>query len=356
MNEETATIGTESQPVELMQPETMTDGPERNHWLRTGELPEIKPKKAEPAPAKAVEQPAKSDQKAESESATQKQPKKADASDRKQELSAEIKQLLEKRAVLREDALWQEFEDFQKSKATKAATPPAAETKPQGQPEAPEKPKRPEMTEFQTVEHYKVAMDKYDAAMAEYYPKKQAFDDFTAKQAKAQAETKERIEKTLTDWKNQAETYEKDHPGFLKKLEAINSQIQEGSPLDIWVVNSDKKMGAQILDFLSDNPKELERINSLSWTAAQRELAALEDKLETPAKPKEEKSAATEEVPQPKAKKVTEAPPPPVEVGGKGTTAGDPMVSALAEAKRGNTAPYMRLMNERDIERRKRGR
>lgn len=352
-----ATAVVDPQSTESVTPENM-DKPERASWLKTGELP-TRPIKAGPASVKADEQAAASEKTPASEAGKQEQPKKrATAADRKEELGAEIKQLLERRAVLKEDSFWQEFEDFQKSKTSKAA-PSTAEIKAPAitevkEPVAPERPKRPDLTEFKTVEQYNVAMDKYDAEMSNYQAQKQAFDDAKAQAEKGKAEV-QAFNKAVEDkWKGMVSMAEEKHSDFkeIALSDALAKQIPAGSSVDEWVLQSE--VGAEILYHFGQDNEDLKRILALPRAKQHRELAKLEDSLSGDAGKRESKSAATDEVPQ-KVKRVTDAPKPPLEVGGKGTASEDPLNAALAAAKKGDIRSYFDLANERDIARRKRG-
>ena len=103
---------------------------ERQSWLSTGNLPTRVPKEADPAPAKETEKvSASATEKVETAPASEadrQTKKRATAADRTQELSAEIKDLLEKRGVLKDDDFWKQFDDFRKTRDEKKAAPSAA--------------------------------------------------------------------------------------------------------------------------------------------------------------------------------------------------------------------------------------
>ena len=327
----------------VVHPEEMTDK-QRERWLLTGEHPEVKPNKAAPAPAKT---PAK-DAASQPASTTEEKPKSKTAADRKLELSAEIKDLLEKRGVLRDEEFWQKFDEFRKTpvREVKTESQPVV-AKPLVEPPEPERPKRPKLIEYSTTAEYEAAMDKYDDAMLDYPAKKASYD-----KAKADAaENQQKMESTLrAGWKRVNERY----PDATEKSKAVFQALVENQnlmPQVTWFLNSTEILPDMLYalggQFKLDEFLELGKNNPAK---AIRVLATMEkdilDELEKkPAKDDDEV------IPR-EPKKVSQAPPPPREVGGQASVPADPIKSAVA---RRDFDSFAQEANRRDIQRKKRG-
>lgn len=121
--------------------------------------------------------------------------------------------------------------------------------------------------------------------------------------------------------------------------------IAQGSVPDAFI--ADSEVGPEVLYHLATNPADAERIlgrnpdgkYKLNPLHQARELLKLEFQLSTPA-----------EAPATPAKKITQAPPPPHQVGGKGTVAPDELESAV---KDDDFESYSKAANRRDIASRK---
>ena len=342
----------------VVQPEQKMTREERQSWLSTGNLPTRTPKEAPPASAKETEKVSTSaTEKVETAPPPEgdKQPKKrATAADRSQELSAEIKELLEKRGVLKADDFWKEFEDFRKTREKKADPPPATETKTEAKaPAAPERPKRPKLADYKDVPEWETAMEAYEDQLLEYPVKKAAFEA-----AKAQAEKSQKdSEKRMADAIERVNTKYPDAKDVAPKVFKTLLDARASIPEVTWFLNNTTVLPDLLYalggDFKLD---EFVQLGKTDAAKAIRLLAKMEGEIiaEIDGAPKEP-AAKTETSEPPKTEKpVTKAAKPPGEVSAQGTTSDDPIKAAVAN---GDTSTYMKLMNERDIARRqKRGR
>jgi hypothetical protein len=340
MATETATVVTESQPV-VVHPEQMTEK-QRDRWLLDGTHPEIKPKAAESAPAKASEKPASEKPAASQAAEEQKKPK---GEDRKVELSVEIRELLERRGVLKEEDFWKEFQDFRESRK-KADSQPAAEAV--KEPPPPERPKRPRRVDFATDALFEEALDKHEGELLEYPAKKAAYD-----QAKAQAaEDQAKLESRLRDGMSRVNEKYPDAKDVSKTVFEALWKNRDAMPHVTWFLNSSEVLPDML--YALGGQFELDKLLEMGKkdpAKAIRVLSGMENsilaELEKAAKPKEEEAPAPRET-----KKVTQAPEPPREVGGKASVTEDPLKAAVA---RRNFSAFAEEANRRDIQRRSRG-
>jgi hypothetical protein len=180
---------------------------------------------------------------------------------------------------------------------------------------------------YATIEDYLAAVRKYD--------REQLLQEVDARQSKAREQSaREEQQKVISqNWKAKVEEARKKHADF--DAVALNDElpIPAGSVTDACVLDSEH--GAEVLYHLAQNPDELTRISALNPLRQARELFQIEHKL----------SAAP-----PSLKRITQAPPPPHEVSGKGTTSTDEVEQALQED---DPRAYMAAANRRDLARRK---
>jgi hypothetical protein len=123
--------------------------------------------------------------------------------------------------------------------------------------------------------------------------------------------------------------------------------ISRGSVVDQWILESD--LGAEILYHFGSNLDDLLRYGKLSPVAAARELTKLESKL---SKSSEQDDSASASGPRKSEVKVTKAPRPASEVGGRGTAAVDDVARALADDPTKSEDAMRRFMaaeNRKDI-------
>ena len=108
-----------------------------------------------------------------------------------------------------------------------------------------------------------------------------------------------------------------------------STKFAQGSPFDVWVKQSNHT--SEILYYLHKHPEAFDVFKSLPTTeAAREEFVRLEYRVQQSLSQPEAKSDV-EVVEAPKVR-VTKAPPPAREVGGRGASAGDPVDSAVANA------------------------
>jgi hypothetical protein len=302
---------------------------EYRKWQSTGELPakEITPLKEEPAPSTEAQK---------AEPSPKSDPGESPESDDKYGPGAQkrIKQLLA-RAKKAEEALAASARDAAPKGPEKTAesSAPAAEIPTLV---APERPKR---ASFDSDE-------KYEDALFDWRDKHREYEASKAAAERQKTEIEQQNAKVLESWKARVEKSKESHDDFETVAFAKDLPIPYGSPVDEWVLQSE--VGAEMLYHLGSNRDELKRINALSRPAQHRELSKLEEKLlGTP----EEKQPVKEE-PKPKAKVVTDALPPPRDVGGRFTAAADEEEAAL---KKDDVGRYIELANEKDLARRRAG-
>lgn len=339
LDEPVADSSPAAEPIEV---EDLSDS-QRDTWTKTGELPakEIKPSSDDSATSKpAAETSGKI-----AESGTAPPSKRKNGEDRKAELSSEIQALLEKRSLLKDDALWKEYDDYRKTKGEKKADTPVRQQEEIKEPASPERPKRPRLAEYGTNELYEAAMDQYDEKMLEYPAKKQAYDTVKAQVETQKQQAKEFNQKAEATWlKSVTEAREK-YADFDEKALAKDLVLPWGGPVDEWIfqltMSEQPQLGAELLYYMGTHREELKRIIGLARPAQHRELTKLVDSLSEP---------ESKEKPKEKAKLVSDALPPPREVGGKGTAGDDEEEAAL---KKGDTDRYIELANKRELAARK---
>lgn len=346
----------------LVMPDQMNDA-QRSQWLRTGEHPEAKPPEAKTDEAK--------------ESKGEKRETNRDEG-RNWKFLRESKERAEnetrKEREAREKA--ERERDEWKAKAEAASKPveKKAETT-TAEPKEPERPKRPKLAEFPNdMNAYEAAMDKYDEAMLKYPAQKAAFDAAKADADKQTETAKERQQRVIDSWKTIGakgkELYGED---WTKYAFANDLPIIEHDPVERYLRDSEPEIAAHLLQYLGINRKDLERIAGLTSRQQFKELEALEEalrdelkiggKVEAKTAPTEKEIAAAKAETEDKEEKaeaeekpirrVSAAPKPPAEVGGKGTPTEDPLRAAVASR---NFEKFRDIANQRDIERRKRGR
>lgn len=332
MNDNTTTVVAESSPAqEVIHVEEMNDS-QRERWLKDGTHPEIKPKTADPAPA--------GDKAASPAEGTG---KRKTADDRKAQLSAEIQDLLAERKKQREA--------LEKERVERTESQPVEKKVDANAPKPPERPKRPDLVQFKTTAEFEAAMDKYDADVESYSAQKAAFDKATAEAQEAQTKMEQRL-------KDGIERVNKKYPDAIDVSKPIFQALVENStamPQVTWFLNHTEVLPDMLYalggKFKLDEFIELGKTNPAK---AIRVLAMMENdiitELEKSAKAAE--SAEVEEKPVPREKKVTQAPEPPKEVGGKASASEDPLKSAVA---RRDFSSFANEANKRDIQRRTRG-
>lgn len=169
------------------------------------------------------------------------------------------------------------------------------------------------------------------------------FEQLSAKKQQEQEIIREN-RKVETSWKERVDAAKAKHDDFdaaLDPKEGPAAEINSGSFLDRWILDSDE--GAELLYYFHGHRGELKRIGALSITGASRELTRLEMKLSG-------KSSEMAPPAQPD-KRETKAPPPTREVGGRGTATVDEVNKAVADD---DVRAYINSANRAEIARKKR--
>ncbi|MFA5265180.1 MAG: hypothetical protein WC378_15260, partial [Opitutaceae bacterium] len=305
-------------------PESFTQE-QRSKWLETGETPA--PTKTE-APAPSTESEDENPKPAEADAAkpndTQPEHKKRGGESRKQELAAEIQDMLAERARVKRE-LEEDQRKLDQSKQGAKTDPPAVADKPSA-----EAPKRPKIDDFETYEEFDAAQDKYFSDLADFKAREAVkADRETREKAEAERKEQEAKSKEVQNWQEKVTKARSKHADFDKV--AFDAQIPISDAMKKFFLQSPD--GADLLYDLGSNISEAQRIFSLSEFETNRELTKLE--LAIPSK-------------TPKPKTVTQSNPPPKEVGGFAKT-GDDAVAAALES--GDTRAYIDEANRRDAAR-----
>jgi hypothetical protein len=156
--------------------------------------------------------------------------------------------------------------------------------------------------------------------------------------------------KTEQFWAKRVEASSKLHDDFedvALDSEGPGKHISRGSVVDQWILESD--LGAEILYHFGNNLDDLLRYGKLSPVQAARELTKLETKLTKSSEHDDRDSPAN---PKKSEVKVTKAPKPASQVGGRGSAAIDDIARALADDPTRNPDAMRRFMdaeNRKDI-------
>lgn len=317
---------TAADEIEVPAIETWTDA-QRSAWLETGEPPK-------PAAPAAAEKPAAGEKPGTApDSATGKQeqakPGRKTAEGRKAELTAEIQDLLRKRAELRAEV--------DGKPGDKAAPPP--EKKPSA-----EAPKEPKVEDFDTYEAYIKALAKFEAD--------QLFAERQQQQQKATSDAKvaEQNKAIEASWKQRVNEAIAQHADFADV--AFGQAIPINDTTDGFILDSPQ--GALILYKLGSDLELAGKIAAMTPYQTVRELVKLEAELSGSAaaaaktgdggsaSTAADKGGAAGTAPK---KKTTTAPPPATDLRATNTSAEDEADAAIAA---GDFARYKRIMDARD--------
>lgn len=338
-------VETVPEPIEV---ESMgVDSDAYNNYLKTGEVP-AKPNPAESATAKpgdATDKKGADAKSAESGTAT-KTKEKPDQGKNWRQLETDRNR--ERERAEKAEARLKELEAKGTKSDEKIAAPSTALV------ELPQSPIKPKRADFADDAAYEKAFEE------DYIPKKQAFDAATKTFEKQMAQAKERHEQLASKWKGikdkGVELYGED--AWQKAANSYDAfNVYGGDPLEVYMRESVPEIAAHFLQYLSLKPTDVERITKLPPGEQWKELWAIEtamkEELHLDA---EKKESAKSEDPKPKAKVVSDALPPPREVGGKAIASEDEEATAIRAARNGDPGPYMALTNKRELEKRKSGR
>lgn len=336
MEPEATTPAAESSPAPQVPPiEQWTDA-QRDNWLKTGDAPEPPkqdpPKTEESAPS--TEPKPDAGQKAEPvpDSETGKsqeaKPQAKGAESRKVELDRQIQDRLRQRREIGTD---EEFEAFRQHKAAKPAeSAPAKPGEQQAQAQA--RPKRPDLANFDTVEEFNTAIEKYDEDLEKWH-----LGQVDAKFAERDKAAKAEEQKQAQAKKDQA--WHEQIGEARKRIKDFDAVIENGelrTSQEIGALITQSELGADILYYLSqsENAELAQQFAIMTPLEAAMAIGRIEATLQ---KPKEL---------TPAPKKITTASKPPTEVGGKNTAPEDEVEAAVAS---GDVDRYMRVMNAREI-------
>ncbi len=342
MDVETA-VGAESTTAEPMSsPKAGTA--EYAAWRTTGK---ITPKPAAPAAAKESSEATskgEAESAAESDTATHQEPGKG--------AEKRIKQLLaEKKELERKLAEGKPPEGKTETKPVESST---AKTQEQPKPENKlEAPKKPKLDDFKTYDEYEAAKDEYFDKLADYKSQK-ALQDYRQQQA-TEAANKEFQSKFSDVVKRYPDAKEVIMPAAdaIFKDQGIPLTLRtviDGSKvfLDLlYVLGSDKAELDSFISLAKSDPQEAIRKVVLTESLVKEQLKGTETAAERGADGKF-KSAA-ESVGTAPEKKETKAPPPPHEVGARGTTPPDAADSAV---KANNFRAFREAQNRKDAAKR----
>lgn len=312
--------------------DTMNDQ-QRSRWELTGELPTTEDPATSDAPKEETSEAKPNGQaKSEPESGTGKEAKQDEpAGGKGSEAQKRIRELVAEKKEL-ERKLAEASGSKTDVKPAEAESSPAKEAKP-GDLKAPEKPKRPKLAEFDRIEDFEAAQDKYADEFEAYMDAKEEFrtkerEAKAAEQAKLSEVDKARKAQE-EEWTRKVDTAVKRYPDFEKTVtEAAHlKKIGNGSLVDKAILN--REHGTDLLYHFAKNPADLQRVLAMDAIDQGAELKKIELTLSK----------------APAPKRHSEVPNPPREVGGKNAAPADVIESA---AKEGDYATYEREMNARD--------
>ena len=299
-------------------------GPAYDTWRKDGTLPSkedsapsedptLEPKETPSSEDSAPSEPVKS---ADSDPAPPQKKSKPTADDRKLELNTEIRDLIRKRDELLKTVAPSVTPTSQPADKAKVSEPKIDDVDDKG------------LLKFTTWEDFQAAVRKYD--------REQILQEVKEQQAQSQKTQKiQEAEQVIGKvWQERVKEARTKYEDFDVAL-APDLPIPQGSVTDAFVLDSEH--GTDVLYHLAKNPDELKRINGLNPIQQARALVLLEQTFVKPA-------SATP------VKPVTKAPPPPHQVGGKGTVMADEIEQALKED---DFPAYMAAANRREIAARK---
>jgi hypothetical protein len=194
---------------------------------------------------------------------------------------------------------------------------------------------------YQTWEEYEDDLlewraEKDRAAFKEHSAKEQ----LTTEKQKLEQESQQAL-------RSRADEARKKYSDFDAKALDPTLKIPQGSVLATWIMDPSNEHGMDIAYHFGTHREELDKFNAMSPFQQARELTRLEDKL-SQATATHEKSDVKVITPQPT--KVTKAPPPAKEVGGRGASSGDEETSVVNS---GDFRAYKRVVDKKEINARK---
>lgn len=309
---------------------------ERHDWRMTGELPKAEPAKES---AQSDEKDGKDTSQA-AESATDKGTEASKGEEKRTSRPPGRLSYQELREQLRART-----EELEKLKAPKQeAAPPKEEAKTEKREKLRARP-TPYDAEGKPKAEYKTWQDYEDDLLA--WNRESTIHEIEERTSKARREeTVAQQNKVAEDyWNERAVKARELNPDFDEVVTAKDSparQITPGSTVDQWIMGSEN--GLRLLYHFSKNPADLEQFKNVSGKTPQQVhfnamnlLRDLENRLFGG-------SAAKSDTPPPK---VTKAPPPVSEVGGRASAPADETVAAV---NNGDFAAYARRANQRETQ------
>ena len=319
------------------------DGPGRAEFMKTGIMPEPKPK-ADPTPARESPASASPDGKtAPASEPGDRQERKSNADTRLNELLDDIRE-----AGLTPKALKSFRNDYQRTQAEAVKVAPEKTVNPTADPKAPVKPKQDDF-EGKPWAEYEAAKDKYFEDLTDYKAAKAVESD--RERQRQETQTAELNGKLAEAQKRYGDTA-KDTISTTANAVFEDSKI----PGVVKALVNDSPVLVDLLYVLGSKPEDLEDFVSTARSnpsAAVRKLVLIE-KLVMEELAKGAPAAETERGEDGKfkapEKKLTAAPPPPKEVGGKGAPPPDDAETAF---NRGDARAFIEAENRREFARRK---
>lgn len=330
--------------------------PEGKHYRLTGEMPgakddEQKPTKKTPAAGAEDSSAADGDANEPSQSAEiDAAPDAAQAQRTKKGAAARLQEVLAERKRDRDRIQELERQLITPNRETAQASQPATETR-AATPKSTPKPKIDDVdtkTGQPKYKSYAEFEDAKDSWLLEEGARKAQETNAKTQREQHQSQVQNAI---AQEWGKRTVAAAAKHADFNTVALNPNLPIKQGSIVDVFVLDSDH--GTDVLYHLGKNPAELDRIQKLNPIQQARELVKIELKVagSGASSHSEDDGADAAEKPS-SAKPVTQAPPPPHQVSGKGTVTKEAVAQAVED---GDSETYIREQNNRDLARRRKG-
>lgn len=349
-----AAVAAESSTVattETAAPEVPRSAEDYAQWRLTGKTPETA---AKPKEDSATSKPSVSSTASEAVTGKQEKtaPKRDNAADRLKELLDDLKQsgytpaelkTLRKQAAAADGAKASPL----RGDAGKTVEAPKVAEKPQ----APQPPKKPVQDDYATYDLYDAAIDKWHEAVADYRAELKLAERDRKTQAEASAKaTTEKLDAAGKRYGQESKTTITETAGTVFNDPKIAGPVK--------ALIDDSPVIADLLYTLGSKAEDLQEFVTLARTNPGQAIrkVVLMERLIAEELAKGEKPAAGAEAGRdasgkftPPAKKVTEAPPPPKEAGGRSGAPPDPVDRAVAA---NDFTTFRSEANRRDLARR----
>jgi hypothetical protein len=163
-----------------------------------------------------------------------------------------------------------------------------------------------------------------------------------SEKAQQEAQKAKLQEELNTTVKQRADEARKKYTDFDEKVFAKDLVVPKDSVLYNWIMDAENERGMDIAYHYATNRDDLTKFNALSPFQQARELTRLEDKLSKTTETSDAKASDVKVVAPPK---VTKAPPPAREVGGRGASSGD---EETATVNSGDFRAYSKVVNAKE--------